>query len=335
MIIDEPLPKLSRVFLEQLRLGDLPSPQSSLQPPQDEVRISKQTVEDSPADPNTYALGFTQERIEVPLVSDGMFFEVLQSDVGELDALQAREEKAMREEIVSLGLEVAHLSKPSRICKNDLARWRTIFELYLEAQVFFSTYERDHGARDSRRAARQLQWFQNEVTKRNLQGHFKMNESRVALARFMQLNAVLLKNVRFQEINNTAVYKILKKFDKRTSLGVSKTFTKQFRSDGLLAGSMAKDICAQVSSQLVSVVPQLDDYLCPVCFAIAYRPVRLACKHVYCIRCVVKMQRRRESHCPLCRADAVMTCSAGMWFEVVLACTCAKMFLPRQLGHPT
>lgn len=66
-----------------------------------------------------------------------------------------------------------------------------------------------------------------------------------------------------------------------------------------------------MSQELVSVVPQLNDYLCPVCFSVAYRPVRLDCQHVFCIRCVVKIQRRQEKHCPLCRADVVMNASAG------------------------
>ncbi|PNH42797.1 hypothetical protein VD0004_g4598 [Verticillium dahliae] len=251
-----------------------------------------------------------QLTLEVPLVFDGKFFDMLQSDVNGLDALQAREEVAMTKEIVALGQDVSQLTKPSRLSKSDLARWRTIFELYLEAQVFFSVYEQDHGTRDSHSASRQLQWFQGEVTKRNLVRQFKMSESREALVRFLRLNALLLKNIQFQEINRTAIHKILKKFDKRTSLGVSKTFPAQIRSDKLLAGTMARDMCAQVSTELVSVVPQLNDYLCPVCFAIAYRPVRLACQHIFCIRCIVKIQRRREKHCPLCRADVVMDASA-------------------------
>ncbi|KAL2751964.1 hypothetical protein ACRALDRAFT_2030603 [Sodiomyces alcalophilus JCM 7366] len=251
-----------------------------------------------------------QEQIEVPLVSDTTFFEILQTDVSGLEVLQAQEEKSMRKEIVSLGQEVAHLTKPSRLSKNDLARWRVIFELYLEAQIFFSTRERDRGSRSSHEAAQRLRWFQDEVAKRCVSSQFKMAKSRDALLRFTKLNSVLLKNVRFQELNRTAVRKILKKFDKRTSLGVSKKFTQQFLSDSLLAGTMAKGICSQLSTQLISVVPRLDDFLCPICFVIAYRPVRLACEHVFCIRCIVKMQRRRERYCPLCRADVVMTCSA-------------------------
>ncbi|KAK1984278.1 SPX domain-containing protein [Colletotrichum cereale] len=256
------------------------------------------------------ALAEHYERIEVPLVFDSEFFDILQSDVNNLDALQAKEERAMVTEIVALRQEVSHLTKPSRLSKSDLARWRAIFELYLDAQVFFSTNEQDHGSRSSQTAAKQLQWFQEEITNRNLVRSFKIAESREALVRFLRLNAVLLKNLQFQEINQVAIYKILKKFDKRTCLGVSKSFPVQVHSDKLLAGSVAKDICAQMSTDLVSVVPQISDYLCPICFAIAYRPVRLACRHVFCIRCIVKIQRRNEKHCPLCRADTVMKASA-------------------------
>ena len=93
---------------------------------------------------------------------------------------------------------------------------------------------------------------------------------------------------------------------------MAKTFPDTARSGKLLAGALAKDMCAQMSTELVSVVPQVADYLCPVCFTIAYRPIRLTCRHVFCIRCVVKLQRRRETLCPLCRSDTVMTATPGM-----------------------
>lgn len=106
-------------------------------------------------------------------------------------------------------------------------------------------------------------------------------------------------------------------FDKRTSLGVSRTFRSAMHSDKLLAGNIAKDVCANMSKQLVSVVPQVNDYLCPVCFTVAYRPVRLDCKHVFCIRCIIKIQRQGERYCPLCRADVVMTASAGKFISLI------------------
>lgn len=73
-----------------------------------------------------------------------------------------------------------------------------------------------------------------------------------------------------------------------------------------MADSAAKKICAQVADEVVSVVPRLEDYSCPVCMSIAWLPVRLACRHVFCVRCVIKMQRERKRQCPLCRGDVIM-----------------------------
>ncbi|KAM0427155.1 hypothetical protein ACHAPT_007582 [Fusarium lateritium] len=252
----------------------------------------------------------TYEIIEVPLVFDAEFFDMLQSDVTNLDALQAEEEKNMTSEIVALGKEVEQVAKPKRFSKTDLARWRQIFELYLDAEIFFATHEQDHGSRTSQVALKQLQWFQNQVEKQGIATNFKLPESQAAYSRFINLNASLLKNLQFQELNRTAVAKILKKFDKRTALGVSRKFPTAVHSDKLLAGSISKDVCAKMSQELVSVVPQLNDYLCPVCFSVAYMPIRLDCQHVFCIRCIIKIQRRKERHCPLCRADVVLKASA-------------------------
>jgi E3 ubiquitin-protein ligase BAH len=273
------------------------------------------------------------ETVEVPLVFDAEFFDMLQSDVNKLDALQVEEETKMTAEVVELGKDVSLVCRTSRFSKSDLAQWRRIFELYLDAEVFFSTHERDHGTRSSQTALKQLQWFQTEVEKTHLAKNFKLRESQRAFSRFVNLNLGLLKNLQFQELNKLAIVKILKseylcvvrsscipvhfakspiEFDKRTSLGVSQTFRSAIQSEGLLSRDIAKDVCAQMSQELVTVVPQLNDYLCPVCFSVAYRPVRLGCQHVFCIRCVVKIQRSNERHCPLCRADVVMNASAGM-----------------------
>lgn len=150
------------------------------------------------------------ETIEVPLVFDSQFFEMLQSDVENIDALQADEQKSMSEEIIELRREISGVSKPTRFSKTDLSQWRHIFELYLDAEVFFATTERNHGARSSQAALKQLQWFQGEIDKRRLAQGFKLRESQMAFARFLNLNAILLKNLQFQELNRLAVVKILK-----------------------------------------------------------------------------------------------------------------------------
>lgn len=247
------------------------------------------------------------ERIEVPLVFDGEFFNILQNDVDSLDAIQQQEEKTLEADIKTLGERVSTVAKPSKkFAKSDISRWRQIFDLYLDAQVFFSSHELDHGSRSSAKALLQLVWFQKEVQNRGLLDKFKVPSSRLAYAQFLQLNATLLKNLKFQEINKTALTKILKKFDKRTSLGASPSFRSAVRSQRFLAGSVAKKLCAQLSQEVVAVVPRVEDYSCPICFSIAWLPVRLSCSHFFCVRCVIKMQRENKKNCPLCREEVVM-----------------------------
>lgn len=272
----------------------------------------------------------------MPLVFDGEFFEVLQNDVLNIDTLQKEEQESMTTDIVHLGQEIASVAKPSRYSKSDLSRWREIFELYLDASIFFASQELDHGARNSDAALKRLVWFQNEVQKRDLPSKFKLPASLGAYKQFLALNATLLQNLKFQEINKRAVTKILKsefskcipdpysvlllraancvdclEFDKRTSLGVSRHFPIVIQSDSFMGADVAKSICAQVSTEVVSQVPRLDDYLCPICFSIAWLPVRLKCHHVFCIRCMVKMQREKKHSCPLCRADVIMSADTG------------------------
>lgn len=163
-----------------------------------------------PEDRNGTSSEDQYEAVEISLVFDTEFFDLLQSDVHKLEALQSRESKSLTNEVMELKAEIGQVSKPSRFSKTDLVRWREIFELYLDAGVFFANFEQDHGARSSQRAFKQLKWFQDEVEKRNLATAFKLSESRQAFNRFLSLNANILKNLQFQELNSLAVSKILK-----------------------------------------------------------------------------------------------------------------------------
>src|SRR5205814_9286762 len=75
--------------------------------------------------------------------------------------------------------------------------------------------------------------------------------------------------------------------------------------------TMATAVCAEFSNEIIRIVPQLNDYLCPVCFSISYKPVRLTCGHVFCIRCMIRMQRGNARYCPLCRNDVIMGANSG------------------------
>ncbi|ORX55742.1 hypothetical protein DM01DRAFT_233832, partial [Hesseltinella vesiculosa] len=45
---------------------------------------------------------------------------------------------------------------------------------------------------------------------------------------------------------------------------------------------------------------------CPVCMSLAWRPIRLVCGHMFCVRCLIKAQRKRMMACPLCRHDTAV-----------------------------
>ena len=149
-------------------------------------------------------------RVEIPLSFDAKFFELLQRDLTTLDTLQAGEQKAMTEEITGLSKDIARLTAPSKFAKTDMYRWRALFDIYLQASIFFSTREQDHGSRSSAVATRQLDWFQSEVTRQGLVEAFKLPSSRLALDRFVSINITLLQHLKFQEINQKAIGKILK-----------------------------------------------------------------------------------------------------------------------------
>lgn len=152
--------------------------------------------------------------VKIPLDSDAKFFNVLQTDVDELDTLQTEERRSMNDIILALGNEISEVAKPRkgliRVSKSDLYRWREIFELYLAAEVFFSTTETSGGVRNSEKARKQLVWFQAELEKRDILRKFKLETSINAYNRFLALNATLLQNVQFQELNQMAVVKIIK-----------------------------------------------------------------------------------------------------------------------------
>ncbi len=100
-------------------------------------------------------------------------------------------------------------------------------------------------------------------------------------------------------------------FDKRTNLGVSSNFPRLIQSDLIMSGHMAKDVCAQLNQDLVKIVPQVDDFLCPICFGIVWRPIKMRCKHVICIRCTILLQRQKKRFCPLCRENVILEADTG------------------------
>ena len=212
--------------------------------------------------------------------------------------------------------------------------WREIFELYIQANIFFSSSDQDYGPRKATTAAERLQQFSSQTRDRQVAKSFKRKESADALDQFLRLNAQLLQHLRFQEINSTALFKILKsrrsfasqktniirsdmmltsrpEFDKRTALGAKNKFPNVTIGEAFLTGTVAKAVCMKLAEDVLGSVPRLEDYLCLICATILYKPVRLNCHHTFCIRCLVTLWYSRKDECPMCRQKGVLTANEG------------------------
>ena len=124
--------------------------------------------------------------------------------------------------------------------------------------------------------------------------------------RFLKINVDLLRLMRFQEVNRIALTKIMKKFDKRTALHARAAIPESLKDGSVVSQDLAKATCFTIANELLTVIPQINDYLCPICFSLAYKPVNLDCGHRFCILCLIVMQKEEQNHCPLCRAEVVM-----------------------------
>ena len=106
----------------------------------------------------------------------------------------------------------------------------------------------------------------------------------------------------FQFATSEATRKILKKHAKRTALPVDPNITSRFllpvpspaplEPSALVkyspAGTpLSLSLVQAVGEVLLPVIPHIDDYACVICMNIAFKPIRLGCGHLFCVRCVV------------------------------------------------
>lgn len=254
--------------------------------------------------------------VHITLSTAATFFNLLDPKLARLDAIQQAEEERLENTILALGSSIEALTQPvvkrgKYKPQTDTEVWREMLALYIDSAVFFSSHEVDSGSRTFTKAKSQLAKFSDKLVQLRLADRFKSRASAVAFDQFITVNLDILKAMRFQEINNEAVRKILKKFDKRTALGAAKAY-QGLTFSGPFAKSIATDMCAVISSKVVAVVPQMDDFICPICYGLAWRPIRLGCcSAVFCIRCIIQLQKDVKDRCPMCREPSIMRATAG------------------------
>lgn len=269
-----------------------------------------------------------RREVYIELSHDAEFLTLLTGALESLAALQLVQKSQFAASVDRLANEVASVSSPARP-RNDLYAWREIFALWVEAAIFESDRERDRGERAVEDAESRLDWFAEQIARRKLAKRMRHRASREALESFVQLNVELLDLKRFQLANEQAVRKILKKHDKRTALTATQGFPAFVAAVSKFPGStggagtderrvlvlpgfpsLPHILLATLTTRLLPVLPSLDDYECAICGEIAFQPIRLACAHRFCVRCLIKMQKRAQDACPHCRAPVVLDASA-------------------------
>ncbi|KIM56562.1 hypothetical protein SCLCIDRAFT_1220249 [Scleroderma citrinum Foug A] len=203
--------------------------------------------------------------------------------------------------------------RPGLVGKSDLYFWREVFQLYVEAEIFEDIGEVHRGERSVEEAERRLVLFSQRVAGKG--GSSRLSGSKEALEVFFKINAFILDVKKFQLATAEAIRKILKKHTKRTALLIPAHLLSASgdtpSSEVVLAARplipLQRLLVQAIGEVLLPVVPHIDDYSCLICTSIAFKPVKLDCGHLFCVRCLVKLQKRGKADCPLCRAPTVLT----------------------------
>lgn len=258
-------------------------------------------------------------KIEVPIRNAKFFFQMLCVEVEGLSELRRKQIDEIKQRIGDLSRALCSLAVPSEDGNSrntDLYAWREIFGIYNESEIFVSNRERDRSVHDSASAQERFEKFSKQVEVSKVLGRFKRQGSQQALRQFVGINAQLLNNLKFRELNIMAMTKILKKLAKRTALGTHAVRSNLIAAEPFSSESLAKELCSQITQDLVKIVPQLDDKLCPVCFDIAWKPLRLRCGHRMCVRCALTLQRQGQKYCPCCRKETVMEADSSKFDSI-------------------
>ena len=266
--------------------------------------------------------------IQVPLASARDFFNILEPKLQELEALRKAETEKLESEILDLGDAVEDVVQPVRegfeakrdVSYRDLYFWREMFRLYMEKPIFYAETEARRGALTFNEAKGRLQEYDSQLRATGLLAKMKTPAAKQAAQHFLDLNLNILKIMHFQEMNARAMAKILKKFDKRTHLE-GQVFVRNLRQQypalltngksaqpaGGFANSIARDLHAEIATKVLAIVPQIDDWNCPVCYSMAWRPVNLGCcRSVFCITCIIHLQDDGVKRCPVCNQETVL-----------------------------
>lgn len=324
--IDE---KLNSVHLENhddastLKSFESDKTDKSKETPDREALSPRTTIEQVPGFPKKYT-------ITIKLKSDAKFFHMLNEELLALDQLRSKEEDKLINDIQVVSNTMNELSSKENIKKGDMYKWRELFRIFIDSEIYFKTNNTEVKTfqNSSESVEKRLEQFKENVKKTKILTTFKHKKSLATFQEFLYINERLLRVLKFQSINSKALTKILKKFDKQTSLNVKMKVPNMITPDHIFmnGSSISKTICSIIQTNILTVIPQLDDYLCPICADIAYKPIRLSCNHVFCVRCMVKHMQANHDECPLCKKSKAVEQADSSNIDVDLALKMVKFF---------
>ncbi|KAI9310162.1 SPX domain-containing protein [Dichotomocladium elegans] len=270
--------------------GDAHNPQPCIQLSLDEAaRLNLHHATDTPTETTT---------IKIRLLKDSEFFHLLIQGIAQAALLYTAEQKRFFGDVKELGAQLANVSSPQK--QKEMYTWREILKVYMDASVFEIT-KTEYNAQSFERSKQHLTWFKDELQRIGLARKLGSKRSRQVLKRFIDLNAQLVDFKWLYALNHMAIVKILKKHDKRSGLTAKTEFPAFAKANAVIVENVLSSLYSALISQLVSVVPQLDNHSCPICYSIAWRPIRLECSHVFCVRCLIKAHKKKLFDCPICR----------------------------------
>ncbi|ORX53358.1 hypothetical protein BCR36DRAFT_24993 [Piromyces finnis] len=239
----------------------------------------------------------TMKSLKVLLEADAQFLNELAASLSQLSSFQEEYKKIFETKINIMANILSEVSSPNM---KDTYRWRELLALYCDSMIW--KYRGKDRAPDE--VIEQLKLFEIKAAK--IGKKFKTKKSQTLLKEFIQLNHDIVAIKRFYELNQTAVYKILKKHDKRTHLLASEGFPKFACDETFFKDNIVRSLVYQISSRLLTVIPNPEEYFCPICREISYKPIRLDCGHLFCLRCLMKAKRLNVRDCPICRKKDVI-----------------------------
>ncbi|KAI9015306.1 SPX domain-containing protein [Phycomyces nitens] len=262
------------------------------------------------------------------LAQDDEFFYTLMMEMDQASELQTTTSDKFKLDIDGLESQMVKAASPQE--KDDMYTWREIFSVYMDAQIFKGKIEADRTMRSVQKSKQQMAWFTTQIQSKRLNTKFKSKTSKTAFEQFIRVNNALITMKHYQALNHTAMTKILKKHDKRSGLTASQSFPEIVKVKRFFDQKMAHILCALLTDKLISIILQPEDFSCPVCMWVAWRPIRLVCGHVFCVRCLIKQQRARMDSCPVCRHPTAVKLASAVDLDLPRQ-NLLKQYFPKEI----